>query len=99
MVSDLCAIKQGSDEKLDKFIVKFEKTWQQVKTRLIKKEVNNIFKEAIILPLQSHVIDYTYLAFLDMTYKLLEKEKILVKLGLVKYGSDDKTKAKDKRPQ
>ena len=52
-----------------------------------------------MLPLQSHVIDYTHLAFLDMTYKLLEKEKVLVKLGLMKYGSDDKSKAKDKRPQ
>ena len=68
-----------------------------MKIRLTKKEVNNIFKEAVILPLQSHVIDYTHLAFSDMTYKLLEKEKVLVKLGLVKYGSDDKTKAKDKR--
>ena len=63
----------------------------------MKKEVNNIFKEAVILPLQSHVIDYTHLAFLDMTYKLLEKEKVLVKHGLVKYSSDDKSKAKDKR--
>ena len=97
MVSDLCAIKQGSDEKLDKFVVRFKKIWQQVKTKLTKKEVNNIFKEAVILPLQSHVIDYMHLAFSDMTYKLLEKEKVLVKLGLVKYGSDDKTKVKDKR--
>ena len=65
---------------------------------MIEKEVNNIFKEVIILPLQSHAIDYTHLAFSDMTYKLLEKEKVLVKLGLVKYGSDDKSKAKDKKP-
>ena len=69
-----------------------------MKTKLIEKEVNNIFKEVAILPLQSHVIDYTHLAFSDMTYKLLEKEKVLVKLGLVKYGSDDKPKTKDKRP-
>ena len=70
-----------------------------MKTRLIEKEVNNIFKEAIMLPLQSHVIKYTHIVFSNMTYKLLEKEKVLVKLGLVKYGSDDKSKAKDKRLQ
>ena len=51
------------------------------------------------MPLQSHVIDYTHLAFSDMTHKLVEKEKVLVKLGLVKYGEDNKPKAKDKRPQ
>ena len=62
-------------------------------------EVNNIFKESIILPLQSHVIDYTYLAFYDMTHKLMEIEKVLMKLGLVKYREDDKPKAKDKRQQ
>ena len=65
----------------------------------MKKEVNNIFKKAIMLPLQSHVIDYTHLAFSNMTHKLVEKEKVLVKLGLVKYGEDNKLKAKDKRPQ
>ena len=27
MVSDLCVIKQGSDEKLDKFVVRFKNTW------------------------------------------------------------------------
>ena len=99
MVSDLCMMKQRSDEKLDKFIVRFKKIWQQVKTRLIEKEVNNIFIKAIILPLQSHVIDYTHLEFWDMTHKLLEKEKVLMKLGLMKYESDDKTKTKDRRPQ
>jgi len=66
--------------------VRFKKTWQQIKIRLTEKEVNNIFKEAIILPLQPHVIDYMHLAFSDMTHKLLEKEKVLVKLGHVKYG-------------
>ena len=66
---------------------------------MIEKEVNNIFKEAIILPLQSHVIDYTHLAFSDMTHKLLEKEKVLVKLGFMKYEDDDKPRANDKRPQ
>jgi len=99
MVSDLLAMRQGSNEKLDKFFIRFKKTWQKIKIKLTKKKVNNIFKEAIILPLQSHAIDYTHLAFLDMTHKLLEKEKVLVKLGLVKYGDDDKPKAKDKRPQ
>ena len=64
----------------------------------MEKEVNNTFKEAIILPLQSHVIDYTHLAFSDMTHKLVEKEFFLVKLGLVKYEEADKPKAKDKRP-
>ena len=34
-----------------------------------------------------------------MTHKLLEKEKVLVKLGLVKYGEDEKPKAKEKRAQ
>jgi len=34
-----------------------------------------------------------------MTHKLLEKEKVLVKLGLVKYGEDEKPKAKEKRTQ
>jgi len=33
-----------------------------------------------------------------MKYKLLEKEKVLVKLGLVKYGDDDKLRAKEKNP-
>ena len=98
MVSDLCAMKQGSDEKLDKFIVRFKKTWQQVNTRLTEKKVNNISKEDVILPLQSHVIDQTHLAFSYMTHKLLEKEKVILKLGLVKYGSDGKSKEKDKRP-
>jgi len=65
----------------------------------MKKEVNNLFKDAIILSIQAHVVDYTHLAFFDMTYKLLEKEKVLVKLGLVKYGDDDKSRAKDKKPQ
>lgn len=78
--------------------MRFKKTWQQVKTKLIEKEVNNIFKEAIILPLQLHVIDYTHLALPNMMHKLLEKEKVLMKLGIVKYRDDDKTKAKDKRP-
>ena len=27
MVSNLCSIKQGSDERLDKFVVRFKKTW------------------------------------------------------------------------
>jgi len=99
MVSDLCTMRQGSDEKLDKFVVQFNKIWQQIKIRLTEREVNNIFKEAIILPLQLHGIDYTHLAFSDMTHKLLEKEKVLVKLGLVKYGEDEKPRAKDKRAQ
>jgi len=77
--------------------VRFKKTWKQIKIRLTEKEVNNIFKEVVILPLQPHVIDYTHLAFLDMTHKLLEKEKVLVKLGLIKYGEDEKPKAKNKR--
>jgi len=34
-----------------------------------------------------------------MTYKLLEKEKVLVKLGLMKYGDDEKPRAKEKKPQ
>jgi len=34
-----------------------------------------------------------------MTHKLLEKEKVLVKLGLMKYGDDDKLRAKEKKPQ
>jgi len=34
-----------------------------------------------------------------MTHKPLEKENVLVKLGLVKYGDDDKLRAKDKKPQ
>ena len=34
-----------------------------------------------------------------MTHKLLEKEKVLVKLGLVKYGEDEKPKTKDKKAQ
>jgi len=34
-----------------------------------------------------------------MTHKLLEKDKVLVKLGLVKYGEDDKPKARDRRTQ
>ena len=34
-----------------------------------------------------------------MTHKLIEKEKVLVKLGLVKYGEDEKSKAKDKKQQ
>jgi len=92
-------MRQGSNEKLDKFIVWFKKTWQQIKTKLIEKEDNNIFKEVVILPLQSHVIDHTHLAFSYMTHKLLEKEKVLVKLGLVKYGEDDKPKVRDKRTQ
>ena len=62
-----------------------------------KNKINNIFKEAIILPLQSHVIDDTHLPFSDMTHKLVEKENILMKLGFMKYGEDDKPKAKDKR--
>ena len=66
---------------------------------MIEKEVNNIFKEAFILPLQSHIIDYTHLSFSEMTHKLLEKKTLLVKLGLVKYGDDDKSRSKDKRPQ
>jgi len=33
-----------------------------------------------------------------MTYKLLEKEKVLMKLGLLKYGDDEKSRAKDKKP-
>jgi len=99
MVSDLCAMRQGSDEKLDKFVVRFKRTWQQIKIRLTEKEVNNIFKEVVILSLQPHFIDYTHLAFSDMTHKLLEKEKVLVKLGLVKYGEYEKPKAKDKRAQ
>ena len=99
MVFDLYAMRQGSDERLDKFIVRFKRTQQQIKIRLTKKEVNNIFKEAIILPLQSHVIDYTHLAFSNMTHKLLEKEKVLMKLGLVKYEEDEKPKTKDKRTQ
>jgi len=98
MVSYLYAMRQGSDEKLDKFIVRFKKTWQQIKIKLTEREVNNIFK-VIISPLQLHVIDYTHIAFSDMTHKLLEKEKVLVKLGLVKYGEDEKPKAKDKRTQ
>ena len=65
MVSDLCTMRQGNDERLDKFIVRFKKTWQQIKIKINKKEVNNIFKEAIILPLQPHVIDYTHLAFFE----------------------------------
>ena len=34
-----------------------------------------------------------------MTHKLLEKEKVIMKLWFVKYGDDDKPRAKDKRPQ
>jgi len=34
-----------------------------------------------------------------MTHKLLEKEKVLMKLGLVKYEEDEKPKTKDKRTQ
>ena len=52
-----------------------------------------------MLPLQPHVIDYTHLAFSYMNHKLLEKEKVLVKLGLVKYGEHEKPKARDKRTQ
>lgn len=96
MVSNLCAMRQGSNEKLAKFVMRLKKTWQQIKTKLIEKEVNNVFKETIILPLQSHVIDNTHLSFSDMTNKLLKKEKVLVKLGLMKYGDDDKPKVKDK---
>ena len=77
MVSDLCTMRQGNDEKLEKFVIRFKKTWQQIKIRLTEREVNNIFKEAIILPLQPHVIDYTHLAFSNMTHKLLQKEKFL----------------------
>jgi len=65
----------------------------------MEKEVNNIFKDAIILFLQAHVVDYTHLAFYDMMYKLLEKEKVLVKLRLVKCRDDDKSRAKEKKPQ
>jgi len=34
-----------------------------------------------------------------MIYKLVEKEEVLMKLGLVKYKEDDKPRAKDKRSQ
>jgi len=77
MVLDLCAMRQGSNEKLDKFLVRFKKTWQQIKIKLTEKKVNNILKEAIILPLQSHIINYTHLSFSDMIHKLLEKRKCL----------------------
>ena len=51
MVSNLCATRQGNNENLDKFVIRFKKTWQQIKIKLIEKKVNNIFKKAIILPL------------------------------------------------
>jgi len=28
MVLDICAMRQGSDEKLDKFVVRFKRTWK-----------------------------------------------------------------------
>jgi len=34
-----------------------------------------------------------------MTHKLVEKEKVLMNLELVKYEKDNKLKSKDKRPQ
>ena len=37
MVSDLCAMRQGNNESLEKFVVWFKKTWQQIKTKLTKK--------------------------------------------------------------
>jgi len=92
-------MRQGNNESLENFVVRLKNTWQQIKTKLMKKEVNNIFKDALILSLQAHIINYTHLAFSDMTYKLLEKENVLMKLGLVKYGDDDKLRAKDKKTQ
>jgi len=70
MVLDLCAMRQGSNKNLKNFVVRLKTTWKQIKIKLTKKEVNNISKDDIILSLQSHVIDYTHLAFFDMTYKL-----------------------------
>jgi len=51
MVSDLCAMRQGNNESIEKFVVQFKNTWKQIKTKLTEKEVNNIFKDAIILSL------------------------------------------------
>ena len=41
MVLDLCVMRQGNNENLEKFIIRFKKTWQQIKTKITKKEVNN----------------------------------------------------------
>jgi len=38
-------------------------------------------------------MDYTHLGFYDITHKLIEKEKVLVKMGQVKYETEkDKIK-------
>jgi len=34
-------MRQGNNENLEKFIIRFKKTWQQIKTKITKKEVNN----------------------------------------------------------
>lgn len=60
---------------------------------MLKIYIVDIFLENIVNRLKTYLIDYKYEPFMDMTFKLIEKEKYF-QVGKFKYASSSKDNSK-----
>jgi len=95
IIIELCALHQGRNEILKKYICRFKNLWKSIHIHLDEKEIYGIFVDSILLVIKQNAIDYIELGFGIMTKCILEKEKVLIELGLLKYANS--TYKKDNR--
>lgn len=84
-IIELCAMRQGGNETLDKYIPLFKKVWQSIRSKLDDNEICAIFRDSIVPLLNLHSPSNKNVSFVVLVQELLQKEKVLLALGELKY--------------
>ena len=84
-VTELCALHQGSNETLEKYITRLKKVWQSIWSKLYETIIYGIFVDSILLVITQHALDYIEMGFGIMIERILAKDKVLIELGSLKY--------------
>lgn len=85
-VHELCALQQGSNETLEKYILCFKKVCQSIWSKLDEHKIYTIFCESIIPIRNLHAPSAKDFSFSILVQHLLQKEKVLLALGELKYA-------------
>lgn len=70
-ISELCALCQGSNDIIEKYILRFKKIWQITRIKLDEYEICGIFHESIIPILQLHAPSAKDVGFSTLVQQLV----------------------------
>lgn len=70
-VRELCAMHQGNNEILEKYIPRFKKVWKSIRSKLDESEIYGIFKDSILPIINLHAQSNKNIGFKILIQELL----------------------------